>query len=403
MRVLHVLPSLSPHWGGPVYFTRHLSTELAGRGISCVVFATKGPLTGRGQAISGAEVRLFDTDVWSKGWIAHSPGLGRALAMEVARVDVVHIHELWHYPHWAALRAATQHRVPFVISPHGQFDPWMLRHRGWAKRLYAPVLLWPSLRRTFAVHVLTKREAAQARAFGVRRPMHVIPNAVDISRQDRLTVRDRFFARHPELRGKRLVLFIGRLHPQKGVDILLEAFARVVPSVPAAHLLITGPDEVGIEADLRAVQCKLGLARHITFTGPLYGGDKDEELAAADVFVLPSRAEGQSSAMLEAMASGVPVVVSMPANSPDVASASAGLVAGLSPEAVAVAIDYLLRNPGQAEAMGARGRTLVQQHFTWRAVGDQFVSLYNQVSRKADAVGPRALVDRAPGAGEAWI
>jgi glycosyltransferase involved in cell wall biosynthesis len=132
----------------------------------------------------------------------------------------------------------------------------------------------------------------------------------------------------------------------------------------------------------------------VTFTGPQYGTDKVAELAAAELFVMPSRAEGQSSALLEAMAFALPVVVSAPANSPDVSGAAAGLVAGSSPAEFAAAIEYLLRDPALAEAMGARGRTLVEQQFTWPNVGEKFAALYKRLSRKADHV---------PGAGNAWI
>ena len=380
VKVLHVLPSLSASWGGPVSVVLGLTRALEQRAVNCSVLATYGVVTGPKPSLpSSISAAVFKTDLLGWLWFGHAPGLAAAMREQMHSCDLVHIHELWHYPHWIAARVAIESRVPYVVSPHGEFSAWALRQKRVAKRAYAPILLWPSLRRTNAIHALSEAEVQQVRDFGVSAPVHLIPNGVPVD----LTQTDRdkraSVQMFSELRDRAVVLFLGRLQPQKGPDVLVEAWSHLARQCPTAHLLLAGPADARMDAALKARAQELGLTASITFAGPLYGARKAAAMAGADLFVLPSRSEGQSVALLEALAAGLPVVVTPPANFPDVGVADVGVVAPLEPAALAKAMLELLSQPDRATAMGARGRDLVRQRFTWPRVAAQVQEMYERV------------------------
>lgn len=383
LKVLHVLPSLSPSWGGPVSAVQGLTEALGQRGVECEVIATYGVLTGNKPSpppISSAG--LFKTDLLGWLWIGHAPGLAEAVRQQTAMSDLVHIHELWHYPHWVAARIALERGVPYIISPHGEFSGWALRQKKLAKQMYAPSLLWPSLRRAKAIQALSEAEVQQVRDFGVPAPVHLIPNGVptELTRTD--PDKRAVVGMFPELRDRSIVLFLGRLQPQKGPDVLIEAWSHLARQCPNARLLLAGPSDARMEAGLKARAQQLALTATITFAGPLYGERKAAAMAGADLFVLPSRSEGQSVALLEALAASIPVVLTPPANFPDVAAVDAGVVSPLEPTALAAAMLELLSQPDRSKAMGARGRELVKQHFTWPRVAARVHEMYEQALRR---------------------
>ena len=376
MRVLHVVPSLSPSWGGPVSAVLGLVPALERKGVQSSVIATYG-LTGE-RRLPGPDVpaTVFRTNALGRLWIAYAPGLASAVRGAVRSCDVVHIHELWHYPHWVAARTALHQSVPYVISPHGEFSPWALCQKAIAKRIYAPTLLWPSLRHVAALHALSETELQQIRDFGVHTQTVVIPNGVPASAVVQVRDAEAGLRRFPKLRDKRIVLFLGRLQPQKGPDVLLEAWSAVQQAVPSAHLLMAGPGDASTETSLRAQVRRLGLEASVTFAGPLFGIDKKAALSVAELFVLPSRSEGQSIALLEAMASNLPVVVTAAANFPDVAASRSGLVSTLVPSELAYAVVTLLHDAALRREFGQNGRAVVEREYTWDRIAGRMRDLY---------------------------
>ncbi|MDQ6671603.1 MAG: glycosyltransferase [Chloroflexota bacterium] len=221
MKVLQILPSLSPSWGGPVSVVSGLTGALTQQGIQCSVVSTFGLTGDKPAPPPGMSAALFPTDVFGWLWIGHAPGLASAVRREISNCDLVHIHELWHYPHWVATRIAWARGVPFIISPHGELSAWGLRQKAWAKRIYGAALLRPSLRRAHTLHALSEAEARQIRDYGVDARVVVVPNGVPPkilkTTRDKRAVRASF----PQLRGKQVVLFLGRLHTQKGPDVMI--------------------------------------------------------------------------------------------------------------------------------------------------------------------------------------
>ena len=380
LRVLHVAASLSAAWGGPVATLRSLAPALADCGIDCAI-ATTALRQAEGAAPAvGPTAQAFPLGWAAPLWDAHSPRLRRYLhqALGTGRFDLVHVHELWHYASFAAGNAAGRHRVPWVLSLHGALNEWPLR-RNWKKRLYLRLVQRALIESARGVHVLTAAEAESLRQLGLRVPVLVAPNGVALPSGPAGGTEPASFGWQSALQGKQVLLYLGRLHPMKGVNLLLEAFISLAPRFPNAVLLVAGPDEAGTQQRLVRTLAQAGLAQRAVFTGVLEGGAKTAALAAADVFVLPSYTEGFSNAILEAMAASLPVVISRQCHFPDVAPAGAGHVVATEIGPTASAIESLLRNPAGRCEMGRKGRALVAERYRWdgiaAAMGDWYRGL----------------------------
>ncbi len=301
-------------------------------------------------------------------------GAFRAL---VAHAQGVHIHGLWTSSTNLSARLARQLGKPYVISAHGMLEPWALGNKRLKKQVYAAVWERRNLAGAACLHALTDAEAEDYRRFGLRQPVAVIPNGVEVPASRSSTA---FLEAFPRLRGQRLVLFLGRLHPKKGVDLLAEAWGSVAPGFPDAHLVFAGPDSEGTRAELERRVETLGLRTRVTFTGMLEGEGKWGALAAAHCFVLPSHSEGLSVAILEALGAGVPVIVTDRCHLPQVARAGAGWEIQPDASALGRALQACLESPAHVrEAMGASGRLLAGTNFAWTTVGAQMRDLYTWI------------------------
>ena len=369
VRVLHVLASMAAAWGGPTATLRSLAPALAEHGVDCTV-ATTALRRGDGQAMANAlTVEEFPLG-WAAGfWTAHSPALRTFLQRELrrGRFDLVHVHELWHYASFAAGAAARRHRVPWVLSLHGALNEWQLR-RNWKKRLYLGLVQRSLLESARAVHVLTSAEAESLRQLRFEMPVLVAPNGVHLPNATAGGGEQGEFGWQVPLQGKQVVLFLGRLHPMKGVNLLLAAFASLASRFPNAVLLIVGPDEASTQQRMVRTLAQAGLGERAVFTGVLEGTAKAAAMAAADILVLPSYTEGFSNAILEAMAASLPVVVSRQCHFPEVAEAGAGHVVATEPTAIASAIGSLLEDRMRRREMGRKARALVAERYAWDQV-----------------------------------
>ena len=393
LRVLHVVASLSAAWGGPAAALRSLAPALADFGVDCTVATTalrqslqRGSARGhpsqeKGDSAAptaGVVAEAFPLGWAAPIWAAHSPRLRDYLhqALGAGRFDLVHVHELWHYASFAAGAAARRHRMPWVLSLRGALNEWPLR-RNWKKRLYLRLVQRALIESARGVHALTDAEAESLRLLGLKVPVLVAPNGVALPGVE--SGGSAGFAWQPALQGKDVLLFLGRLHRMKGVNLLLSAFARLAPRFPNAVLLIVGPDEAGTRQRMERTLAQAGLAQRAIFTGVLDGAAKTAALAAADVFVLPSYTEGFSNAILEAMAASLPVVISTQCHFPDVATAGAGHVVATDSAAIECAVGRLLQDPAGRCQMGRKGRALVAEQYAWEQVAAAMSDWYRSI------------------------
>lgn len=333
MRVLQILPTRAASYGGPVKVAESFSRHAAALGLQTDIFPAERDV------------------VWQRLLFAPSPRALARLSRAVKDADLVHIHGLWTVPTTLAARFARLFGRPYLLTPHGMLDRWSLQRSARRKRLYAAVAERATLSHARALHFFNEEEATEARDFGPLPPHFLLPNGVDLAAFAALPARAKMEQRWPQTRGRTVALFLGRIHEKKGFDVLLPALARV--SDPLLLLLVAGPDEGGYRQAVEKLADATGVAARIHFVGPVEGEAKRMLLGGADFFVLPSHQEGDSVAIKEALASGLPVLISRRCHFPEVSSSNAGLVVDDTVDGVAAALRMLVEQ-GTSGFTGSR-------------------------------------------------
>jgi poly(glycerol-phosphate) alpha-glucosyltransferase len=377
MKILHVVRGLT-NSSGTTHIVVPLAEEQARQGAQVSVYTIA---KGREEPVL-PDPALVESRCFAQSLPGSNPGFSfsfaRAMRANVQAFDVVHAHAVWNFCTYWAMRTAYEARVPYVVAPQGSFEPWALAQSAMKKRLVGPLTEIPLFNRAAALQALTETEAAQFRRFGLTAPAVVVPNGVDLAKFDR---------KAPPLAvqlglapGGATLLFMSRLHPKKGLDVLLRAFAQVSAALPALTLVIAGNDAgTGYAGELTRLAGTLGIGDRCRFAGEVRGEAKLDMLAGADAFVLPSHSEGLPVAAIEAMAAALPVILTPGCNLPEVASAGAGLIVEPVPEMLARAIGDLFANRDAARAMGDNGRRLVAGKFTWRRIGAETLGIYRNL------------------------
>jgi glycosyltransferase involved in cell wall biosynthesis len=385
IHVLHVISSLSPEDGGPPEAVRQLVSAYIKAGDSIEVVCLDKP-DDRFLADIPCPVHALDQSFI--GRYAFSPRLLSWLHGNVHRFDGIVMNGIWTFPGFAVRRASRRAGKPYGVFVHGALDPWFnqkypLKHL--KKMLYWPVQ-YPVLRDARAVFFTTDAERDLAKTsfrpnnwnsvvvpYGINDPEERTESAsVDI---------EAFYRRIPELRGRRFLLFLARVHEKKGCDLLIRAFAKVANSVPEMDLVVAGPDRVGLQAKLQGQAKALGIAGRVHWPGPVGGGIKWGALRACDAFVLPSHQENFGIAVVESLAVGRPVLISDCVNIwPQIAEDSAGLVEKDTLEGTENLLRRWFDMPvAERDAMGIRARASFAKRYSMlraaRAINHCFSSV----------------------------
>jgi glycosyltransferase involved in cell wall biosynthesis len=372
---LNVTSHLDPRFGGiakmlPEYCAA-VSTGAGGCQASILGFCDDAERVSQDIAMA-AETVLPGKLAWLAG------ARPRLLSKKIAQFDGVHIHGLWEEHTFSAVRAARAAGKPYIISAHGMLEPWALRNKRLKKLIYSWLTERDNVQGAACLHALTAAEAKDYRRYGAKAPIALIPNGVRVAEG---ADSEPFFQAFPALRGPRLVLFLGRVHPKKGLDLLVRAWKSAIPAGCDTHLVIAGPDVEKTQMSIEREIQELGIGASVTFTGMLRGSLKWSALAACDLFVLPSYSEGLSVSVLEALGMGKPVLVTEACNIPEVSEYNCGWVTSPDVVPVAAALQDFLGTSGEAtREMGQRGRSLVNERFDWKKIGAQTTEVYRWVA-----------------------
>ena len=382
MNVLHVIPSLDPRSGGPVKAVQGLSEKLAERGIGITVFATKnGGKESQIKLSSTIKSEVFSS--FGPRNFAFSPAFKNAVQKQIKNFDLVHIHTLWSFPGWVASHYCQKRGVPYVVRPCGMLASPCLAYGTLQKKVYSTLIERKNLNRAGAIHFTTQEEKNQSEAFGLTSKTAVIPLGLNLADYSNLPLRGEFRKTHPHLQNKKIILFLGRMTVRKGLDLMIQVFAEVLKKNKDAHLVIAGPDDEGYGKELKRWIQHQGIEPHITLTGFLEGRQKLALLRDADVFCLPSYHENFGIAVIEAMAAGLPVVISDHVNLHlEIQKAQAGFVAPCQMDAVTSAVCQLLENEQLRRKMGENGKKLVHEKYQWDTVADEVIELYESIARR---------------------
>lgn len=374
MRILHVIPSISPSRGGPSTLVKQLAEAQAKAGVEVTVATTDddGPgrrwsPSARSEQREGVLYRIFPRQL---GFYSISLPMARWFNRNLRRFDAVHIHSLFSFPAVSAARAAIRNRVPFVVRPLGTLNAWGLgNRRPWLKRLSLRFVETPILEGARAVHFTSDQEREEAARLAIEHRPVVIPNPVESA---------------PPPTGERdrdMVLFLGRIHRVKGLDLLLPAMAEVIRQRPSTRLVIAGDGDPQLTADLHLAARELGIADHIEWLGAVSGPRKQRLFATAGLFVLPSYSENFGIAAGEALAAGVPLVVSnRVAIHREVTRAGAGLVVPCETMALAHAVERMLGDDDFARHCAEAGQRLAAERYSTAAVTSELIRLYQEIS-----------------------
>ncbi len=452
MKILHILAGVPPG-SGMAESVPTLCRYLRQRGHEVTLATLDGPLSEAAQAAEAAGVRLVRFAPSFPRVLYFSWQMLRGLSALARTSDVVHVNGAWTFPVWWGCRCALRARKPLVMSPRGALNPVYLKHSAWKKRL-AGWLDRACLRRAAVVHVTSEAEREWIRNYlpECETKIAVVPNGVELPGKNaerrtpnserrrgetggasvRLPENAERRTQNAERRSgeRKTVLYLGRLHPLKGLDLLVEAWRSVRSSLvhycdsalvaddqqtvgsgqsavgsDSTHarmnsctnellLVIAGPDEQGTLKALKEQVARLGLEASVKFLGPVYGEEKWRMLRSADVFVLPSRSENFGIVVAEALACSVPVICTKGApwselqgycdhavvamTSVKTRTGRAGWWVDVGVEPLAEALrEALSLTDEERRIMGENGRRLVELKYRWESVAERMAAVYS--------------------------
>jgi poly(glycerol-phosphate) alpha-glucosyltransferase len=373
-----VTGSLSRNAGGLFHSVRASARALQQRGVEVAAFGVRDQYTAPDLGAWGAVQTCVSKTVGPAAF-GYCPELYDDLLRR--DFDIVHQQGLWMLWSTSVSRWRRRTSRPVMITPRGMLDPWALRNSAWKKKLALAFYERRNLEGAACLHALTASEAASIRALGLSNPVALIPNGVDLPTPDASWPR-------PAVLGdddRAVMLFLGRLHPKKGLRETLLAWARLKHRAPATaarwRLVLAGWDDGGQAAGLEALAADLGLADDVLFPGPLFGDEKAAMLAHAQAFILASYSEGLPMAVLEAWANWLPVFMTAACNLPEGFAAGAAVEITTDPDDIAEVLAAHLGSPTDLAIVGSRGRELVETRFTWDRVADDLLAVYGWLVR----------------------
>lgn len=372
MKVLLSSASFSRAYGGPAYSVSRLGLALAAEGLEVGLWAPD----------NSAELAR---SLWLEPSPERAPeclqgSLGHILKV-FGGIDIIHDSGLWRRHNHLLARQATERRVPRIVSTRGMLEPWAIGHKRVRKLLGWHLYQRRDLMAAQAVHVTSEAEADNVHIRHLKLPVWLLPNGIDLPKENQIAFQGDPLA-------PRRAVFLGRLHPVKGIPELLEAWSRAKPR--GWELLVAGPDEKGYRALVEAAIARLGLVESVKLIGEVAASEKAALFRSAEILVLPSHSESFGMVVGEALAHGLPVITTTSVPWPQLTTARCGWRVAPEAGAIASALSEVLVKPRDelAEA-GRRGRELVAREFTWSAIGQAFHRRYLDVlsGRKAHSNG----------------
>lgn len=381
MRIALLSSSLSRTGGGIFDVVRRTGQLLNATGTKVSIFGFEDSETARDLP---SWLPLIPQAFVRRGPAAFSISASLLSTALSSDAELLHVHGLWQYPSITSLLWTRKTGRPHMSTPHGMLDEWAVRRSGWKKKLAARAFERANLEEAACIHALCIPEARSIRHFGISAPICVIPNGVDLPSCD-VDETAQCTRRRAEINN---VLYLGRLHPKKGLADLLRGWAIARAALPAAAsrwvLTIAGWDQGGYEDELRSLARDLHLNDVVRFAGPQFGDAKARAYATAHAFVLPSLSEGVPMAVLEAWAYRLPALITPECNLPEAYEEQAAVRIETTPASIAAGFEALWKmEPEERTSIGENGRKLVEQKFTWDVAVGQLLGVYEWILGRA--------------------
>ncbi len=369
MSVGFLVSSISREAGGLFQSVRGLAKAVASTNANVRVFGIRDEQS----AVDLQEWRPLSVQTFRPRVRAWGYSNQLVPAMLNADLDILSVHGLWKYCSVGSQRWHRRTGRAYVVHPHGMLEPWALRNARWKKRIAAALYENQHLRGAACLRALSEAEARSIRGYGLRNPICVIPNGVDLPDLSEANEKS-------QSESRKTLLYLGRLHPKKNISNLIRAWNETLNSHRGSGerwvLAIAGWDQGGYESELK----RIAAGTSVVFLGPQFGADKSECYRACDAFILPSLSEGLPMTVLEAWAHAKPVLMTRECNLPEGFAAGAALQIGTSPEEIAAGLRQMVEmSDDDRRKMGDHGHTLAATRFSWRQIGEQMRSVYEWV------------------------
>tara|TARA_Y100000741_G_scaffold364082_1_gene354011 strand:+ start:9605 stop:10708 length:1104 start_codon:yes stop_codon:yes gene_type:complete len=365
-KILQIIPSFNKSWGGPVRMVDDLSSYIIKEQIGSVDILCSNVFGDYSKTENEKiSVHQFNTSIFNKIWIGHSIEFKKFIADNILNYDVIHIHEMWHYLHFFSIKLARTHNIPYVITPHGGLEERRLKNI--KKKIFFNLIEKNICNNAKYIHALTKYEEEDILSLCPDAKTQVIPNGVGKA----LKAKEAFKIKN-ELKinkSSKIILFLGRLHKDKGLDLLIRAFKKIEDR--DWILIIAGPDEHGYRQKYKNI-------KNTIFTGLVDGNIKASLYEVSDVFILPSYGEGFSMSLLEAMSYKKPLIISKFCYFSDIEKHKAGLIIELNENEIIKSLYKILDDDNLKNEMSNNSFQLVKKKYDNKFIFKKITELYSK-------------------------
>jgi glycosyltransferase involved in cell wall biosynthesis len=401
LKIIYLIPYFAPAWeyGGPVRVVYELSKHLIKKGHQVTVCTTDAYEAQKRLSIKTNQPELFeDIKVFRfknlsnyLAWNARlfwAPKMKNFLKTNLKNYDLIHAHDFFVPINNYAIDLAQKQNIPVIMSAHGSLDKERLKQKELTKKIFNSLIGKNIIKKSACLHALTNQEKEDYLNQGAQKSqIRIIPNGIDLKEFERPILTQYFKKKYGIQEEEKVILYLGRIYNIKGVDLLVESFGQLIKDNPQLKikLLLVGPDVDNYTILLKQIAQKLNIDKKIIFTGPLFGKEKIKAYKSADLFVFPSQGEGLSISLLEACASGLPVVISSECNLPEVEEYKAGRIVSRDKDKIAQAMFEILINQNLSQNMSFNAQKMVSELFSWKKVVFNLEKLYYELVKNNPA------------------
>ncbi len=398
-KILFVVHGYKPAYkiGGPIHSVSALAENLVSQGHKVIVFTTDSNQDEKLNVIKNEPLMVDGVEVWyfetenifqnkifklipylskSIGYL-YSPLMKSNLNKIIPKIDIVHTHLPFIYPTYIASRLAKIHNKPLLYHQRGVLSKNALGFRSFKKKIYISLIEKKIIQNSSCLIALTKYEFDTFKKFSLKKQrISIIPNGIDTKK---FILEDTNYSDFNINDSHIVILFLGRLHPSKGADLLLSAFMKAKLKNDNLRLVMAGPDEFGLINKFHQTIIDNNFQEYVIFPGMVLGDEKKKLLARADLFVLPSFSEGFSMAILEALASSTAVLISPQCNFNEIQDVDAGIVISNDIELISDKITEMTNDLYKLKQMGQNGKEFVSKNYDWKKISGKFIELYKTI------------------------
>jgi glycosyltransferase involved in cell wall biosynthesis len=375
MKVLHTISGIWKHTGGPAESVPSLCAGLLSFNNEIEIATLSGPLSlsANSSITKGVVISQY------KHYRGFSLSIGVGIYKALRRVDLIHNHGLWEATNWFSGFLSILFKKPFVVSPRGSLEPLRLKHSKWRKKIVTALLDQWCLKYASCIHACSITEYESIRAYGLRNPIAIIPNAVSfkISKEHKDLYRRQFFSKYSDLKGKKILLFMSRISWEKGIPLLAEVISCQGDEFKNWHLVIAGSGDTDYVRSMKNKFQNEGIVSNVSWVGIVQGEQKNELLSAANLFILPSHSENFGISIAEALSVGIPVITTNGTPWKEINDFKCGWWVECSKNALAIALNEAIKSSDERlQILGENGINLIKSKYSWENISHSMNDVY---------------------------